>query len=73
MKPEWNENTYEQQFDGSLRRGPKSRPVPVMTNLRLCFPERSEAWRRAVMRRHFIVFGCALLDRALFWWASLLN
>ena len=35
MKPEWNENTYEQQFDGSLRRGPKSRPVRVMTNLRL--------------------------------------
>ena len=35
MKPEWNENTYEQQFDGSLRRSPKSRPVPVMTNLRM--------------------------------------
>lgn len=41
----------------------------VMTNLRLCFPDRTDAWRRAVMRRHFIVFGCALLDRALFWWA----
>lgn len=35
MKPDWNENTYEQQFDSSLRRGPKSRPVPVMTNLRM--------------------------------------
>ena len=35
MKPEWNENTYEQQFDSSLRRAPKSRPVPVMTNLRM--------------------------------------
>ena len=35
MKPEWNENTYEQQFESSLRRGPKSRPVPVTTNLRL--------------------------------------
>jgi hypothetical protein len=35
MKPEWNENTYEQQFDSSLRRGPKSRPVPVTTNLRM--------------------------------------
>ena len=35
MKPEWNENAYEQQFDSSLRRGPKSRPVPVMTNLRM--------------------------------------
>ena len=35
MKPEWNENTYEQQFDSSLRRSPKSRPVPVTTNLRM--------------------------------------
>ena len=35
MKPEWNENTYEKQFDSSLRRAPKSRPVPVMTNLRM--------------------------------------
>lgn len=35
MKPEWNENTYEQQFDSSLRNSPKSRPVPVTTNLRM--------------------------------------
>ena len=35
MRPEWNENAYEQQFDSSLRRGPKSRPVPVTTNLRM--------------------------------------
>jgi hypothetical protein len=35
MKPEWNENTYEQQFDSSLRRSPKSRPVPVTTTLRM--------------------------------------
>jgi len=35
MKPEWNENTYEQQFDSNLRRSPKSRPVPVTTNLRM--------------------------------------
>jgi hypothetical protein len=35
MKPEWNENTYEQQFDSSLRRSPRSRPVPVTTNLRM--------------------------------------
>ena len=35
MKPEWNENTYQQQFDSSLRRSPKSRPVPVTTNLRM--------------------------------------
>jgi hypothetical protein len=35
MKPDWNENTYTQQFDGSLRRSPKSRPVPVTINLRM--------------------------------------
>lgn len=35
IKPKWNENAYEQQFDSSLRRGPKTRPVPVMTNLRI--------------------------------------
>lgn len=35
MKPEWNENTYEQQFDGSLKRSPKTRPVAVTTNLRM--------------------------------------
>lgn len=35
MKPEWNENTYEKQFESSLRRSPKSRPVPVTTNLRM--------------------------------------
>lgn len=35
MKPEWNENTYTQQFDGSLKRTPKSRPAPVTTSLRL--------------------------------------
>ncbi|HEY2467419.1 MAG TPA: hypothetical protein VGI45_06215 [Terracidiphilus sp.] len=39
MKPEWNENMYEQQFDGSLKRSPKSRPVAVTTNLRLMTKE----------------------------------
>ena len=35
MAQDWNENTYAQQFDGSLRRSPKSRPVAVTTNLRM--------------------------------------
>lgn len=35
MAHDWNENTYTRQFDGSLRRGPKARPVAVSTNLRL--------------------------------------
>jgi len=42
----------------------------VMTNLRLCFPERDESWRRRIARRHFIAFACSTLDRAYFWWAS---
>ena len=46
-----------------------SRQHIVMTNLRLCFPDRDESWRRTVMRRHFVGFGRSALDRALFWWA----
>lgn len=38
-------------------------------NLALCFPDWSEAERARVLRRHFIVFAQALLDRTLFWWA----
>jgi KDO2-lipid IV(A) lauroyltransferase len=41
----------------------------VMTNLRLCFPQRDDSWRRTVMREHFIAFGRSALDRAIFWWA----
>lgn len=41
----------------------------VRTNLRLCFPAWSEAERERVLRRHFVVFAQAFLDRALFWWA----
>jgi len=35
MAHDWNENTYAQHFDGSLRRSPKSRPVALTTNLHL--------------------------------------
>jgi KDO2-lipid IV(A) lauroyltransferase len=42
----------------------------VLTNLRLCFPELSEAEREAMARQHFIVFAKAFLDRTLGWWAS---
>lgn len=42
----------------------------VLTNLRLCFPELSEAKREAMVRQHFIVFAKAFLDRTLGWWAS---
>lgn len=47
---------------------PERRHV-VMTNLRLCFPQRDDRWRRRIMRQHFIDFTCAALDRCYFWWA----
>ncbi len=42
----------------------------ALTNLRLCFPQQSEAEREALARRHFIAFARAFLDRSLGWWAS---
>lgn len=42
----------------------------VMTNLRLCFPQRDESWRRSITRRHFVAFASSTLDRAYFWWSS---
>ena len=42
----------------------------VLTNLRLCFPELSEAERRALAKRHFAVTGRSMLERGLAWWAS---
>jgi KDO2-lipid IV(A) lauroyltransferase len=48
----------------------KTRRQVARVNLRLCFPEWSEARREQVLRRHFVVFAQSLLDRALFWWAS---
>lgn len=40
------------------------------TNLRLCFPELSEAERNRLVRRHFMAFGRSFVDRSLLWWAS---
>jgi hypothetical protein len=45
MAHDWNENTYTQQFDGNLRRSPKSRPVAVTTNLRLMSEQTSREVR----------------------------
>ncbi len=36
-------------------------------NLELCFPQWSKAQRRTVVRRHFIVFAQAWLDRSWLW------
>ncbi|MBY0342206.1 MAG: lipid A biosynthesis acyltransferase [Rhodocyclaceae bacterium] len=42
----------------------------VATNLRPCFPHKSEAERRALAREHFALLGRSLLERGLLWWAS---
>lgn len=42
----------------------------ALTNLRLCFPDKSEGEREALAHRHFIVFAQSALDRTLGWWAS---
>lgn len=42
----------------------------VLTNLRLCFPEQSEAARRALAREHFALAGRSLIERGIAWFAS---
>ncbi|MEZ5607879.1 MAG: lipid A biosynthesis acyltransferase [Burkholderiaceae bacterium] len=39
----------------------------ALTNLRLCYPDWSEAQRRSVLRRNFVLFSQAFLDRAWLW------
>lgn len=48
----------------------RERREVALTNLRLCFPELSEAERESIARRHFIAFARAVFDRTLGWWAS---
>ena len=40
------------------------------TNLRLCFPEWSDARRSRVVRGHFQAFGRAVIERGILWWSS---
>jgi KDO2-lipid IV(A) lauroyltransferase len=40
------------------------------TNLRLCFPELSDAERERLLRAHFQCFGRALVESGIGWWAS---
>ena len=39
-------------------------------NLRLCFPEKSEAWRRRVLKRHFYQMALMMLEYGLYWYGS---
>ncbi len=47
-----------------------SRRKITLTNLRLCFPEKSEAERKSIARRHFRLLVCSILAMGLFWWGS---
>ena len=42
----------------------------ALTNLKLCFPERSEDERRRMARTHFQVLARGLLEHGLLWWSS---
>lgn len=42
----------------------------TLTNLRLCFPQWSEAERKRVARKHFQVVARAFLEHGYLWWSS---
>jgi KDO2-lipid IV(A) lauroyltransferase len=42
----------------------------VLTNLRLCFPEKSAEWRTRLARAHFAALGQGVFDVMVAWWAS---
>ena len=46
-----------------------SRRAIARRNLELCFPEKSEHERRALVREHFQWLGRSILERGLLWWA----
>ena len=44
-----------------------------LVNLRLCYPELSEAERRCLLRRHFYHMALLLLEYGLYWYAPALR
>lgn len=42
----------------------------ALTNLQLCFPERSAEERRCIARAHFQALARGLLEHGLLWWSS---
>ncbi len=42
----------------------------ALTNLKLCFPERSDGECRRIARAHFQVLARSLLEHGLLWWSS---
>lgn len=48
----------------------KKRKRIARINIDLCFPEKSEAERRQIVKRHFQVYAQCLLDLGVVWWAN---
>jgi len=48
----------------------KPRRHITLTNLRLCFPDKTEAEREILARRHFQAYARSALERGILWWAS---
>jgi len=48
----------------------KPRRHITMTNLRLCFPDKTETERKTIARRHFQAYARSALERGILWWAS---
>jgi KDO2-lipid IV(A) lauroyltransferase len=47
-----------------------SRRAIALRNVELCFPEKTETERRALVREHFQWLGRSILERGLLWYAS---
>lgn len=48
---------------------PRRRQIASI-NIDLCFPEKSEAWRRDLLRRQFDNLGISLMEVPFAWWAA---
>jgi KDO2-lipid IV(A) lauroyltransferase len=48
----------------------RTRRAIALTNLRLCMPERSEAERKSIARKHFQGYARSVLERGILWWGS---
>jgi KDO2-lipid IV(A) lauroyltransferase len=42
----------------------------ALTNLKLCFPGRTDGERRRIARAHFQAFGRSILEHGILWWSS---
>ena len=48
---------------------PKRRHI-ALTNLRLCWPDLTEAERKKIAKQHFQMYARSVLERGILWWGS---